>query len=137
MITLRKKVAANTQLMNCRPEDATNDAVRIVSVEMDVVTVGKVNPYYREQMPAYGVIVQKYTPTRCLVQTSGPLSLSGSSSLNPGRVCFVGVDGRLTATPPVATASPSSYVIVQNMGLATTPTKLDFSPDTQTLEIVL
>ncbi len=135
MITLRKKFSGNTRVVSCRAEDSEGDAVRIVSVEMDQITVNRVNPAYPEQMPAWGVIVQKYTPTRCLVQTSGEVRLPSTATLSPGRVCYVGADGRLTTATPEVTDSPSGRLVLQEVGLANGPAALNFIPSPLTVEI--
>ena len=135
MITLRKKTSGSTLLAFCGESDEVGRAVRITGVEMDTLTVSQVNPAYPDQMPAYGVIVEKLSPTRCLVQRAGDVKLPPGVTLQPGKYCYVASDATLTTTVPVADDSPSGVIVIQVVGLATGPAALNFSPSDTLLEI--
>lgn len=59
---------------NCLAGDAINQFVYVVSNTLSVPDVTKVDPLVPATMPAVGVIVQKPTPTTCLVQVSGQIT---------------------------------------------------------------
>lgn len=137
MITLRKKISGTMIEAYCASGDAVGMAVRISGVENSSITVAPVNPAYPAQMPAYGLLIQKITPTRCLVQRWGDVTLPTGFALEPGKVCYVGPDARLTTTQPSPDALSTGVYVLQTMGHATGPTTIDFSPSPATLEISL
>lgn len=135
MITLRKKTTGNTILAFCNEADEVGKAVRITGVEMETITVTQVNPAYPDQMPVYGILIEKLSPTRCLVQRVGDVKLPPGGSLQPGRYCYVAPDASLTTTVPAAEDSPSGVFVLQVVGLATGPAALNLSPSETLLEI--
>lgn len=62
-------------------------------------------------VPAIGVVIRKYTPTLCLVQSAGPM-VGVVSGLVAGAPYYLSAAGQLTATPPPSPAH------VQQMGIA-------------------
>lgn len=135
MITLRKKSSGTLIEAYCGTEDRIGTAVRISGVENSTITVTPVNPAYPAQMPAYGLLVRKITPTRCLVQRWGDVTLPPESVLEPGKVCYIGPDASLTTSQPAPDAEGTGVFVLQTMGHATGPTSVDFSPSPATLEI--
>lgn len=135
MITLRKRSAGTLIEAFCSVTDTVGLAVRIAGVENNTITVTPVNPAHPAQMPAYGLLVQKITATRCLVQRWGDATLPTETSLEPGKVCYVGPDARITTRQPDADQSPTGIYVLQTVGHATGPSTVDFSPAPATLEI--
>jgi len=143
MITLRKSgatgssagAARNVVSAQCRSVDNAGDLVRLASVELDTLYVERVNPYYRDQMPAYGIIIAKDNEVTCQVQTLGDVSVSAIDALTPGKVCYVGTNGRVTTTAPDAINSPSGIVLLQAIGYSGGVSRLSFTPTPVTLEI--
>ena len=141
MITLRKSSkgttagAGTTSFAYCSPLDQPGHAVRIVAVENGAVTVSKVNPAYADQMPAYAVIVSKYSETQCVVQTGGDMTVNKVLEVDMGKKCYVGMDGYLTTDVPTADLSPSGVVILQYMGTGLGPTGVSLNPSQTTLEV--
>lgn len=133
MITLRKRAADHVITAYCGSLDRTGQVVRVVGVELGGVIVAPVNPENPEQMPGYGLIVEKLSPTRCVVQRWGDVRLALDVPLEPGKVCYVARDATLTTTQP--TPSISGVYVLQTVGLATGVDTLDFSPSPATLEI--
>ena len=64
-------------------------------------------------MPAVGMIVEKPTSTRCVVQVLGETDIF---STTPGSRYFIGLDGKPTATAPAALLG--SIAILQVLGIA-------------------
>lgn len=60
--------------------------------KVDLLTMGK--------FPAIGMIVEKSSATRCLVQARGEVEVS-PAVLIPGHSYFIGLDGLLSDGPPV------------------------------------
>lgn len=136
MITLRKKSSGTLIEAYCSSQDLVGTVVRISGVENSTITVAPVNPAVPAQMPAYGLLVEKITATRCLVQRWGDVTLPvGAAALEPGRVCYVGPDAKLTTQQPTPDPSGTGVYVLQTMGHSTGPTSVDFSPSPATLEI--
>lgn len=135
MITLRRRSAGTVIEAYCGANDAVGTAVRIAGVENSTITVTPVNPAYPAQMPAYGLLVQKLTATRCLVQRWGDVTLPLDAALETGKVCYVGPDARLTTTQPSADSGVTGVYVLQTVGHATGPSTVDFLPSPATLEI--
>lgn len=70
-----------------------------------------------------GLIQQKLTTTRCIVQTQGTLYVTGG--LIPAATYFVGFDGQPAITP--LPASPSGFAYIQSVGIATDTNALRLS----------
>lgn len=75
--------------------------------KVDIQTFGK--------YPAVGLIVEKATATRCLVQVFGEIGVS-PAILVPGRPYFVGLDSMLTNVPPAP--APGTRAAIQAIGTA-------------------
>lgn len=73
----------------------------------DIQTYGK--------YPAVGIIVEKSTTTRCLVQVFGEVEVS-PAALVPGRPYFVGFDSLITNLPPIPL--PGTFSAIQAIGTA-------------------
>lgn len=65
------------------------------------------------QTPAIGVVISKSSATQCRVQFSGYVT-GIYSGLSPGKVYFVGTDGRPSPSPPTSTGVWS----IQKIGIA-------------------
>lgn len=100
----------------CLATDAVGDMVYISGSKSGAdYLVQKADPSDYSKMPAFGAIVLKITSTRCVVQLRGDAT-GLYTGLTPGRVCWVGLDGRPTQTPPSAGIGQKAYL--QPIGLA-------------------
>jgi hypothetical protein len=81
-------------------------------------------------VPVLGLLVSKPADTVAMVQRSGICNLSslGLPPLVPGRLVFVGLNGRPTTTAPTAAASLSGVAFVQVVGVALGPALLELTP---------
>lgn len=88
------------------------------------------NPSSSAGVPVLGLLVSKPADTVAMVQRSGICNLSslGLPPLVPGRLVFVGLNGRPTTTAPTAAASPSGVAFVQVVGVALGPALLELTP---------
>ena len=73
----------------------------------DIQTPGK--------FPAVGIIVEKSSSTRCLVQVRGEIEVS-PAALVPGQPYFVGLDSVITNIPP--DPAPGIVAAIQSIGTA-------------------
>ena len=94
---------------------ATNVVGDIVRITGSGKTVDKVDCTDEAKMLAVGVIISKSSSTTCLVQTND-LAASVYTGLNPGKMYFVGSNGRPTTTRPTPTIGGT--VLVQPIGFA-------------------
>jgi len=78
-------------------------------------TVSTVDPFTRDKMPAVGLVIQKYTDTKCIVQLFGEVK-NLFTSLIPGHYVFVGANGDLTQFP--VSPFPGVGVFHQSAGIA-------------------
>jgi hypothetical protein len=113
---------------DCLVTDAVGDMVRISGVAVaGVPQVTKCDPADNTKVPAVGIITAKAGGTSCTVQRVASVDLSATAiTLIPGARVWVGYTGQPTTTIPAASASPSGYVMLQPLGVAT---------DTQTFEL--
>lgn len=107
----------------CDPSLLVGDCVVIDGPKVGPhVVVDLADPLAASYRPAAGIVTRKYSSTLCLVQFFGPMA-GVYSGLTPGAPYFVGVDGRLTATPPTSPA------VVQQIGIATDSGELLVNPE--------
>lgn len=109
---------------DCLAGVVVGDFVRVAASLSGVPQVAKVDITVRGQYPALGVIVEKSSSTKCLVVASGEIITSG---LTPGATYWVGLDSRLSATPPVPTIG--GIAACQVVGHALTPTQIVIAPN--------
>lgn len=115
----------------CAATDAVGTFVRISGDEVDGLTnVTAVDVTDSNKMPCIGVVVYKYSSTRCRIARDGRVAFSNlTAPLIPGKRYFVGYDGKPTVTPPSLYASPSGYAMLQCIGVAASSSSLEFRPD--------
>ena len=115
-VSVRKRSASELVRANCTGAESVQDVVRITS---DVVggkyQVEKVDITDASYDVALGVIVEKSSPTDCVVQLGGQLS-GVYSGLTAGRPLFIGDDARLTHSVPTRPAV--GVKLVYNAALA-------------------
>ena len=87
-------------------------------------TVALADPAVSGKTPVIGIVTSKPTPTSCVVQISG--IVAGLSGLTPGYQLFLGLDGRLTSTPP--TPGGGQTFVIQSLGVAIDAVSMLFSP---------
>jgi hypothetical protein len=112
----------------CTPAESVGDFVCIVDDPPNGYDlVGKADPEDFNRLPAVGAIINKSSPTRCLVQWLGetPNIFSGLSS---GEVYFLGADAKPADVPPVPSGVPA---FAQSVAVATAPTRLYIKPSDQ------
>lgn len=107
---------------NCLASDQIGNAIYVTGpAVLGLPQVTKCNPSSQAKMPTIGVITDKADDTTCTVQRLGEVDLTGAAiSFTAGSRVWVGYDGRPTTSPPLAAASPSGYVLLQPLGVATT-----------------
>ena len=87
-------------------------------IQVDTVDVTDLNT-----MPAFGIVIDKTTPTLCTVRVSG--EVVPADVLTPGKRYFVGSDGKPSATMPApssggkAAAQAAAYALDSNILLLT------------------
>jgi hypothetical protein len=107
----------------CTATDIVGDLIRI---KADSYVVERANPTTYGTMPAIGVIINKPTLTTCIVQTFGHV-IGVYSGLNPGKIYFVGDDGRPTTSTTVPGVGTTR--MHQSIGAALTTDILFLSPN--------
>jgi hypothetical protein len=112
---------------NCLAADDVEHCVYITGAEViSIPQVATVDITKLAKMPAVGMIVEKSSPTDCIVQVLGETSLITTT---PGLRHFIGFDGKPTATVPVA--APGGTAILQVIGMAIGSSRLLLRVDQQ------
>lgn len=113
---------------NCDASDEIGHLVRVSGTSvLGVPQVTRADPADANKTPTIGVITAKSSPTDCTVQRLGEVDLTGSAvSFVAGKRVWLGYSGLPTTTMPLAAVSPSGYVLLQPLGVAT---------DTQVFEL--
>lgn len=112
----------------CLVTDAVGDVVRVSGAAVaGVPQVTKCDPSDVAKMPAVGILTAKAGATTCTVQRLSSVDLSATAIIfTPGNRVWVSYTGQPTTTIPPAGLSPSGYVMLQPLGVAT---------DTQSFEL--
>lgn len=95
--------ATSTVEADCLASDAIGDVVSAQAAPIaGVMQVTRVDPTDLATMPAVGLIVSKSTTTRCTVLLHGTVPVGTLVDVPPvaNERLFIGLNGRLTATPP-------------------------------------
>ena len=104
----------------CQSLDGVGDCVYVSGAAVDgVIQVAKVDITSASKMPAIGIITNKAGLTSCTVAFFGVVVLSVTT---PGKVYFVGGDGKPNST------RPAGLVFIQSLGLALDETRLLLNP---------
>lgn len=111
----------STFTADCLAGDVVGACVYITGPTVaGVVQVATAAPSDAAKMPAVGIITAKASATSCTVQRAAVADLTGSAAtLTVGRQAWVGLAGLPVSSAPLAAASPSGYVILQPIGVAT------------------
>lgn len=108
---------ADVMEANCLATDEVGD---LVYVRGDSVAglpqVERADVTTWDKMPAIGLILSKAAPTDAMVIRRGLVDIVG---LNPGKLVFVGVDGKPTTTRPSPTGTDRYFVQVVGSALDT------------------
>lgn len=111
---------------DCLSSDDVDDCVYVTGPDVGgVAQVSKVDPRNISTMPMVGIIVEKSTTTKCLVQTFGEVHLS--QILVPGKRYFVGTSG--TPDVNIPTALVGGVAAVQPIGTALDEDRLLLLPN--------
>lgn len=121
---------------NCLAGDAVGACVYVTGASVGgVPQVATCNPADETKMPAVGIIVSKASATDATVQRFAIADLSGSAAvLVPAARAFVGFTGLPVTTAPTPGASPSGYVMLQTVGVATEAAALEVKIDASMLK---
>jgi len=131
-LVARPLATRNREVADCLAGDAVGNAVAVTGPpvagvkQVATVDVGA-------GTSALGVIVDKPTATRCVVQTSG--EVGGYSGLTPGQVYWVASTGAPGAPPAPSVGKPVVYL--QALGVAVSADTLYLRPDTSMVVRVL
>ena len=109
---------------NCPSSVAVDDFVYITGPTVaGVIQVDTVDVTDLSTMPAFGIVIDKTTPTICTVRVSG--EVVPADVLTPGKRYFVGSDGKPSDTMPTpssggkAAAQAAAYALDSNILLLT------------------
>lgn len=108
----------------CLSTDSVGDLVYVTGASKAVT---KADPTDNAKMPIIGCIISKSTATDCVVQTNDLVS-STYTGLTPGKMYFVGTDGRPTSIRP--TPSIGNTLLVQPIGFAIDSNLMLITPST-------
>lgn len=115
---------------NCLATDQVGDCIHITGPKVGIrLQVTKVDITDRTTMPSIGIIVEKTSDTKCIIQTEGDYVESG---LTAGSLYYVGHDARITdeiPEPPLG-----GIALVQIMGEALDDEKLLLRPELDLVE---
>lgn len=116
VLSLNELTRAHSFYADCLATDAVGMAAYVTGpAVLGIPQVTKVDITSPGNYPAVGIIAQKLSATRCVVQVVGELSLSPTILL-PEKTYFVGLDSRPTPTPP--TAPVGGRASIQAVGVA-------------------
>jgi hypothetical protein len=91
----------------CEATDIIGDLVCISGPPSGgLIATTRVDITNNNRMPSVGIIINKTSPIRCRVQTTGLVPYTG---LVPGKRYFVGYDGRPTTPPPTPPVGGSAF----------------------------
>lgn len=128
MITARRRSGSQLYQVICTAQEHVGDLVKVVGAGKQV---SRVNVASRALMPATGVITAKLSDSIAVMQLTGPVE-GVYTGLTPGRLYFVGMDGRPSLVPPATQQSPKR--IVQIVGSALDQNILLLAPNTSLIE---
>lgn len=113
-------VASETLDANCLATDEVGHWVHITAEPIaGLYQVEKVDVTDLATMPSIGVIISKSSATSCEIQTQGIVTTTG---LTAGVPYVIGLDSKLSASPPAPTAIGKT--ITQGVGTALSSTEL-------------
>jgi hypothetical protein len=112
---------------SCLATDTVGDCVYISADYSGIrYSVTRADPRDTLKMPAVGIIISKSSPTLCKVQWSGELA-GVYTGLTVNKPIFVGLDGRVTITPPGPLTG--GYSFVQNLGVIVGTSRILLAPN--------
>lgn len=98
------------ELAQCEASDGVGACVYVTGDRIgQYYQVSTTDPSVRSKMPMVGVIVEKMTPTTCVVQFGGKVE-GVYSGLIPGELLFVGDGGGLDDEMPTPAGGTPRYV---------------------------
>jgi hypothetical protein len=93
----------------CTALESVEDVVYISGNPVSgVIQVRTVDPTLRSKMPGIGIIISKSSDTDCRIKLFGVIE-NFYTGLTANGPLYVGIDGRLTHTPPTPTVGSSVY----------------------------
>lgn len=101
-VAVRRRAGSEVVQAVCLASDDVRDVVRISGPPLGgKYQVAKLNIDANPTEVAFGVIISKDSATQCAVQLSGQVAQL-YTGLTPGATMFVGIDGKLTHSIPIA-----------------------------------
>ena len=120
IVTPGAGTTTNVITASCTATDLVGDIVRV----QDTGSITRASIHSWQGLPAVGCVLSKATDTSCVVQLSG--TVGGYTSLTPGKMHFIGEDGRPIYPRPVP--EPGTGIFIQAIGVALNPTTLILNP---------
>lgn len=112
----------------CAAEDAVGDFVYVAGGANGFeYQVSKADISHPEKMPVIAVIIAKISETSCVIQFYGEVR-DVYTGLIPGKLYFVGSDGRPSISPPSPAGGENSRAYIQAAGVAVGESVLLFNP---------
>lgn len=113
----------------CAVEDMVGDFVYVTGgfTEAAEYQVSKADISHPEKMPVIAVIIAKISDTSCVIQFYGEVR-NVYTGLVPGKLYFVGSDGRPSMSPPTPPVGVNSRAYIQAAGVAVDEDILLFNP---------
>ena len=104
-VTVRKQGGGTQSVADCAAGDVEGDIVQIIADEVaGIYQVSKLDITAAPGEHPLGMITQKFTSTRCVVQTGGEVR-GLYAGLTPGKPLFVDLTSRLSHDVPARPAS--------------------------------
>ena len=118
MAATSRRRSTDLLFADCDAVDVVGDVVRVIGDAVaGVYQSGKINLDDSAKHLVFGVVVQKLTSTRCVVQTSGEIR-DVYTGLTPGKVLFVNMASRLSHTVPTHPTSGTRVLLPAALALS-------------------
>ena len=114
-VTVKKRAISQLFVADCASANIVGDIVRVSADAVGgVYQTSSLDINYGSVQLAFGIIIQKITSTRCIVQTGGEV-VGVYTGLTPGGPLFINGSSRLTHTVPAHPAAGVrwSYFVAQ------------------------
>ena len=127
VVNIKKQGISSNLEADCPLSTSVGHFVYVTGPEvggrLQVATVDVTN---KSTMPAFGVVVRKDTPNRCVVMVRGEWSIPGGAS--PHSRYFINTSGGASVSPP--STSTGGIVVVQAVGYGLSTEKVRLTLET-------